>query len=384
MYKNNVVGGSQEILREVPMYNFQLRRDSETIEERRGFEVELNNDLTGSTLDGEDMLIEEILNYQPSKIKAMGNITRRLSISEYHYDKPMYHEYEFFNKEGDIRDYLMSPTFSDNEQEEEFDGFMDYDGNREITMDEESSMSRAIMGNDEGLSMDVGLGRDQEANKVMRLLKLNKMFRNNSKDETDEPEHIFKKKHFWSRKPNVPIIKNLEESFLDSEQMLDSSTNVIMVNPSKLLAKNLGDTDEISLSTSSTKFSSLEPDVVLSSNSSVASRSNILDKSQSILMGLEEKRTDHTPHGSVPVVITKKQQGIPKTRGRKPSPILDPSKQFGCEFCDRRFKRQEHLKRHIRSLHMCEKPYGCHICGKKFSRSDNLNQHLKTHGNETK
>ncbi|KAL3239926.1 Com2p RNJ42_04969 [Nakaseomyces bracarensis] len=68
-----------------------------------------------------------------------------------------------------------------------------------------------------------------------------------------------------------------------------------------------------------------------------------------------------------------------KTRGRKPSLVPDFSKQFGCEFCDRRFKRQEHLKRHVRSLHMGEKPFECHICNKKFSRSDNLNQHIKTH-----
>ncbi|SCV16282.1 uncharacterized protein CGFF_05615 [Nakaseomyces glabratus] len=44
----------------------------------------------------------------------------------------------------------------------------------------------------------------------------------------------------------------------------------------------------------------------------------------------------------------------PRTRGRKPSLVPDLSKQFGCEFCDRRFKRQEHLKRHIRSLHMAK------------------------------
>lgn len=75
-----------------------------------------------------------------------------------------------------------------------------------------------------------------------------------------------------------------------------------------------------------------------------------------------------------------KVMGVPqKTRGRKPSLVPDLSKQFGCEFCDRRFKRQEHLKRHVRSLHMGEKPFECHICNKSFSRSDNLNQHIKTH-----
>ncbi|KAG0672504.1 hypothetical protein C6P45_001968 [Maudiozyma exigua] len=73
---------------------------------------------------------------------------------------------------------------------------------------------------------------------------------------------------------------------------------------------------------------------------------------------------------------------LPKTRGRKPSLIPDASKQFCCDYCDRRFKRQEHLKRHIRSLHICEKPFTCHICQKNFSRSDNLNQHIKTHSHD--
>ncbi|GMM33048.1 Com2 protein [Saccharomycopsis crataegensis] len=69
----------------------------------------------------------------------------------------------------------------------------------------------------------------------------------------------------------------------------------------------------------------------------------------------------------------------PNRRGRKPSLQYDPTKIFSCTLCPRKFKRQEHLKRHFRSLHTGEKPFGCNICGKKFSRSDNLGQHLKTH-----
>ncbi|ODV74694.1 uncharacterized protein CYBJADRAFT_136505 [Cyberlindnera jadinii NRRL Y-1542] len=61
------------------------------------------------------------------------------------------------------------------------------------------------------------------------------------------------------------------------------------------------------------------------------------------------------------------------------SPAYDPAKQFVCSYCMRRFKRQEHLKRHVRSLHTNEKPFDCTLCGKKFSRSDNLAQHIKTH-----
>lgn len=93
-------------------------------------------------------------------------------------------------------------------------------------------------------------------------------------------------------------------------------------------------------------------------------------------------------NNSMPLVTTKgpkqilnKTNGILRTRGRKPSLIDDGTKQYGCQYCQRRFKRQEHLKRHVRSLHMGEKPYNCHICHKNFSRSDNLSQHIRTHNN---
>ncbi|KAI5815948.1 hypothetical protein BZA77DRAFT_69681 [Pyronema omphalodes] len=67
-------------------------------------------------------------------------------------------------------------------------------------------------------------------------------------------------------------------------------------------------------------------------------------------------------------------------RGRKQSLTEDPSKTFVCHLCTRRFRRQEHLKRHFRSLHTKDKPFSCGECGKKFSRSDNLSQHARTHG----
>ena len=67
-------------------------------------------------------------------------------------------------------------------------------------------------------------------------------------------------------------------------------------------------------------------------------------------------------------------------RGRKQSLTDDPSKTFICTLCARRFRRQEHLKRHYRSLHTHDKPFECNECGKKFSRSDNLAQHARTHG----
>lgn len=67
-------------------------------------------------------------------------------------------------------------------------------------------------------------------------------------------------------------------------------------------------------------------------------------------------------------------------RGRKQSLTEDPTKQFKCDICNRKFRRQEHLKRHHRSLHTHDKPFKCDECGKTFSRSDNLSQHQRTHG----
>jgi zinc finger protein MSN2/4 len=56
-----------------------------------------------------------------------------------------------------------------------------------------------------------------------------------------------------------------------------------------------------------------------------------------------------------------------------------PVTSFPCTECDKQFKRSEHLKRHIRSVHSNIRPFHCKYCEKKFSRSDNLAQHLKTH-----
>ena len=89
-----------------------------------------------------------------------------------------------------------------------------------------------------------------------------------------------------------------------------------------------------------------------------------------------EQSQSSSPNGN-----TSAQRSAPVSRrGRKQSLTEDPSKTFVCDLCSRRFRRQEHLKRHYRSLHTHEKPFECNECGKRFSRSDNLAQHSRTHG----
>lgn len=90
---------------------------------------------------------------------------------------------------------------------------------------------------------------------------------------------------------------------------------------------------------------------------------------------------DHSSGSCTPEPATSSSTTQPTVRrGRKQSLTVDPSKTFVCHLCTRRFRRQEHLKRHFRSLHTKDKPFSCNECGKKFSRSDNLSQHARTHG----
>lgn len=82
-------------------------------------------------------------------------------------------------------------------------------------------------------------------------------------------------------------------------------------------------------------------------------------------------------------VITKRSRGrrVPNTPEEMTN-VGKSGKVYTCKVpgCGKLFKRSEHLKRHIRSIHTDEKPYQCQVCHKRFSRHDNLNQHMRVHG----
>ena len=53
-------------------------------------------------------------------------------------------------------------------------------------------------------------------------------------------------------------------------------------------------------------------------------------------------------------------------------------KPFGCQYCDKKFDRQDNLKVHER-IHTGEKPYKCTLCSYGCGDSGSLKKHMKIH-----
>jgi 5-methylcytosine-specific restriction endonuclease McrA len=212
------------------------------------------------------------------------------------------------------------------------------------------------------------------------------LFELDNEDEAHSQFHQTENAHYLSNKRQRTDLANFtceqesllsEESYDDFEEELSapgllapydvdvsfSSQDDMKPKSRKRSPKRVkGEEDADSEAQSSTKDSK--------SRSASTAEQNEQDQADASENAVASSDDAHTPPTPQPI----------SRRGRKQSLTEDPSKTFVCTLCSRRFRRQEHLKRHYRSLHTHDKPFECTDCGKKFSRSDNLSQHQRTHG----
>ena len=193
------------------------------------------------------------------------------------------------------------------------------------------------------------------------------------------------------------------------ESATKSSPKTKFIKPSMILADSsklgyMGGAKRSSVSFPSIDTQVYHPTARVSKRKSISSSSTINSKSDPYgrrrrsvigladtlpLSGSSSTSLNVTPLSATPVLptgsngtasTTTSSTPVPVSRSATSSALDDKSaKQFQCSECDKAFRRSEHLKRHIRSVHSSERPFHCVLCEKKFSRSDNLSQHLKTH-----
>ena len=74
-------------------------------------------------------------------------------------------------------------------------------------------------------------------------------------------------------------------------------------------------------------------------------------------------------------------QNSVETDGYSPGLHSGTQPRFRCPFpnCNRTYERQDHLSRHVKSLHENERTHKCADCGKGFNRADLLNRHRAAH-----
>ncbi|CAL9728147.1 hypothetical protein MOUN0_C03312 [Monosporozyma unispora] len=177
--------------------------------------------------------------------------------------------------------------------------------------------------------------------------------------------------------PTTVIPRQLSSPLINSIRSLSSPLNYYSTNSNFSSASSFASTNSNSNVNSKTNNSNTPP--VTSPNYELFSPASVVSKASAATTPVSASASS-TTNTTTPAILNQ-MEGIPRSRGRKPSLIDDQLKVFHCKYCARKFKRQEHLKRHFKSLHIGARPFLCSICNKHFSRRDNLNQHIKTHRN---
>jgi len=83
-----------------------------------------------------------------------------------------------------------------------------------------------------------------------------------------------------------------------------------------------------------------------------------------------------TPEPALSTTQTAAQSTTPEASSEDPRPFKCPYD--GCKHHTTGFKRQEHLRRHVNSLHEHSEIFKCEECGAKFTRKDNSKQHRQS------
>lgn len=187
-----------------------------------------------------------------------------------------------------------------------------------------------------------------------------------------------------SKRQRVDLVFTPEEDFVSDESFTDFEEDLVHGLPLTPAASDYSDNMPMvsapkrrSAKKSRSEYSEVGTDY--HSKTQTSGDDNTASGVSSQQHSGHESNADNAVGSSSDEGATTSAQPISR-RGRKQSLTDDPSKTFVCTLCSRRFRRQEHLKRHVRSLHTHEKPFECTDCGKTFSRSDNLSQHQRTHG----
>lgn len=180
----------------------------------------------------------------------------------------------------------------------------------------------------------------------------------------------------------IPSLDSLKSNIsLSSSEVLQSSANNLSLNSSVSPANfSLNSTAG---SSSSLATSSMSPPAssAASSASTKANNSSSLS-ARSLINGHNNILKSENRASKSPSIDSLKSSSTTSTTTASTTAHLindDAEKPFKCDDCPKAFRRSEHLKRHIRSVHSNIRPFPCKFCDKKFSRSDNLAQHLRTH-----